>query len=108
MPMVILGAFFFLFVPDVLLLAITGIGDMQAVAPDVARPWRSCPQQAQAADPGRHRRRTATSYALAVYLFAPIAVVVPLTISTAVGAVDHRRRARAGHRRVPGPLPRRA
>ncbi len=27
-----------------------------------------------------------SAYALAVYLFAPIAVVVPLTISTAVGA----------------------
>ena len=46
-------------------------------------------------------------YALAVYLFAPVAVVVPLTISTAVGARDDRRRARAGHRRVPRPLPRR-
>ena len=27
-----------------------------------------------------------TSYALAVFLFAPMAIVVPLTISTAVGA----------------------
>ena len=74
--------------------------------PAVRRRSRSCPQQAQAAIQGDTEQARA-GYALAVYLFAPVAVVVPLTISTAVGAADHRRRARAGHRRVPRPLPRR-
>ena len=44
------------------------------------------PQQAQERGAGRHRRPTARRYALAVYLFAPLAVIVPMTISTAVGA----------------------
>ena len=43
------------------------------------------PESAQAAIQG-DADAGATSYTLAVYLFAPIAVVVPLTISTAVGA----------------------
>lgn len=55
------------------------------------------------------------SYVLAVYLFAPIAVVVPLTISTAVGAssiVGERERGTgeflAHPRRRPRDLPRQA
>ena len=43
------------------------------------------PQKAQAAIQGDTEPPQA-AYALAVYLFAPVAVVVPLTISTAVGA----------------------
>ena len=49
------------------------------------RPSRCCRQRAQAAIRGDTPPAQA-SYALAVYLFAPVAVVVPLTISTAVGA----------------------
>ncbi len=46
---------------------------------------RCCPAAAQAADRGDTGQAKA-AYALAVYLLAPVAVVVPLTISTAVGA----------------------
>ena len=83
-PMVALGSIFFLVVPTILLLTITAIGDVRVVA-QVSDALQVLPQQAQDqiqgdTDSGR------TSYALAVYLFAPVAVVVPLTISTAVGA----------------------
>jgi ABC-type Na+ efflux pump permease subunit len=83
-PMMVLGAIFFLFIPTVLLLSITSIGDVQAVQ-QISQALDVLPERAQEAirgdtDAGR------ASYALAVYLFAPVAVVVPLTISTAVGA----------------------
>ncbi len=83
-PMGILGAFFFLVVPAVLLVSITQIGNNPAVG-KIAQTLDVLPAQAQAqirgtSDAGR------AGYALAVFLFAPMAVVVPLTISTAVGA----------------------
>ena len=83
-PMVLLGSIFFLVVPTILLLTITAIGDVRVVS-QVSDALQVLPQRAQDqiqgdTDAGR------TSYALAVYLFAPVAVVVPLTISTAVGA----------------------
>lgn len=83
-PMVILGAIFFVFVPTVLLLTITKIGDIDAVN-QLSQALEILPQKAQSqlqgdTDAGR------AAYALAVYLFAPVAVVVPITISTAVGA----------------------
>ncbi len=83
-PMVILGSVFFVFVPLVLLLAITRVGDIQAVQ-QVSQALDLLPQQAQEAIRGTSDSAR-TSYALAVYLFAPVAVVVPLTIATAVGA----------------------
>ena len=83
-PMGILGAFFFLIVPATLLLTITKFGDIEAVS-KISQALDVLPQKAQeqikgTSDAGR------ASYALSVYLFAPMAVVVPLTISTAVGA----------------------
>lgn len=83
-PMVALGSIFFLVVPTILLLTITAIGDVRVVG-QVSDALEVLPQRAQDqiqgdTDAGR------TAYALAVYLFAPVAVVVPLTISTAVGA----------------------
>ncbi len=83
-PMSILGAIFFVVVPTILLLALTSLGDVEAIS-KVADAVEVLPQQAQEqiqgdTDAGR------ASYALAVFLFAPVAIVVPLTISTAVGA----------------------
>lgn len=83
-PMLILGGIFFVFVPTVLLLTITQIGDVSAVG-QISQALKILPQKAQdqiqgTTDAGR------AAYALAVYLFAPVAVVVPITISTAVGA----------------------
>lgn len=84
LPMVFLGSLFFLVIPIVLLTSITKIGDQEVVA-SVAQTLEVLPEEAQAriqgdTDSGR------TAYALAVFLLAPIAIVVPLTISTAVGA----------------------
>ncbi len=84
-PMTLLGAFFFLIVPAVLLSTINSIGDVDAIA-GVSDALKLLPQSAQQAVPEAATPATKVSYILAVYLFAPIAVVVPLTISTAVGA----------------------
>jgi ABC-2 type transport system permease protein len=87
-PMLILGSIFFLFVPVVLLFAITRVGNVQVVE-QLSTTLEVLPQQAQnaidsAVTTGSQQGRAA--FAMAVYLFAPVAVVVPLTISTAVGA----------------------
>ena len=84
LPMLFIGSLFFLVIPVILLLSITAVGDIEAVS-QVSQALEVLPQSAQDAiqgdtDSGR------TAYALAVFLFAPVAVVVPLTISTAVGA----------------------
>jgi ABC-type Na+ efflux pump permease subunit len=83
-PMVALGSIFFFIIPTILLLAITRVGDIDVVH-QISQTLEVLPQKAQSqlrgdTDAGR------ASYALAVYLFAPVAIVVPLTISTAVGA----------------------
>ncbi len=84
MPMVFLGALFFFFIPTVLLLTITQIGSIEVVS-QMSQTLEVLPQSAQdqiqgSTDQGR------TAYALAVFLLAPVAIVVPLTISTAIGA----------------------
>ena len=84
MPMGILGSIFFVIVPLVLLLSITSLGDVPAVR-SVADTLDVLPRAAQDQIKG-DTPQGRTSYALAVFLFAPMAIVVPLTISTAVGA----------------------
>jgi ABC-type Na+ efflux pump permease subunit len=84
-PMTLLGAFFFLVVPAILLSVINNLGSNDAIA-QVSDALKLLPQSAQNAVPADVGPETKVSYVLAVYLFAPIAVVVPLTISTAVGA----------------------
>jgi ABC-2 type transport system permease protein len=84
MPMSILGGIFFVIVPLVLLFSITSLGDVASVR-SIADTLEVLPQRAQEQIKG-DTPQGRTSYALAVYLFAPMAVVVPLTISTAVGA----------------------
>ena len=84
LPMVVLGGIFFLFIPTVLLLTITKIGDVSVVS-QMSQTLKVLPPAAQeqiqgTSDAGR------TAYALAVFLLAPVAIVVPLTISTAIGA----------------------
>ncbi|MCB1272189.1 MAG: ABC transporter permease subunit [Microthrixaceae bacterium] len=84
LPMVGLGMVFFLLVPTALLLTLTKV-DSSAMATKVSDSLEILPAaaraQIQGTTPGGR-----TAYALAVFLFAPVAVVVPLTISTAVGA----------------------
>ena len=84
MPMLFIGSLFFLFIPTVLLLSINSLGNVEAVN-QVSQALEVLPQAAQDAIRG-DTEAGRTSFALAVYLFAPVAVVVPLTISTAVGA----------------------
>lgn len=83
-PLLILAGIFFVFVPTVLLLTITRIGDVGAVN-QLSQALEILPQKAQNQLQGDTDKGRA-AYALAVYLFAPVAVVVPITISTAVGA----------------------
>ena len=84
--MVILGGIFFFFIPtDPACSRSPQVGDVQAVE------QLSTDARGAAAEGAGSRSRATPSaaqaaYALAVYLFAPVAVVVPLTISTAVGA----------------------
>ena len=83
-PMVGLGALFFFVVPTILLLVITQVSDARVVE-QLSTTLQVLPQRAQDALQGDSPEAQA-AYALAVYLFAPVAIVVPLTISTAVGA----------------------
>ncbi len=84
LPMLILAGFFFVIAPTILLSLITSAGRSPAVQ-KVAAAVDVLPAQAKAAIKGESPADQ-TSYALAVYLFAPLAVIVPMTISTAVGA----------------------
>ena len=84
MPMVFLGALFFLFIPTVLLLTITQIGDVKVVS-QMAETLEVLPEAAQEQIRG-NTDEARMAYALAVFLLAPVAIVVPLTISTAIGA----------------------
>ena len=84
MPMLFLGGIFFVLIPTVLLLTITKIGDVHVVA-QMSQTLKILPQAAQHQIRGRTPQGK-TAYALAVFLLAPVAIVVPLTISTAIGA----------------------
>lgn len=83
-PMLGLGGLFFLVIPTILLLVVTRVQDAGLVQ-TIATTLEVLPDRAEAAIQGTTPNGRA-GYALAVYLFAPVAVVVPLTICTAVGA----------------------
>jgi ABC-type transport system involved in multi-copper enzyme maturation permease subunit len=85
-PMVFMAGLFFVAIPTFLLLVISKIGDVKVVE-TVSQTLKVLPEGARAAIESRcHDPAGCTEYALAVYMFAPLAIVVPLTISTAVGA----------------------
>jgi ABC-type Na+ efflux pump permease subunit len=84
LPMLVLAALFFVVIPTVLLFILTHVPN-EAVVKKVAVTLDVLPPRAKAAIRG-FSPAGRTSYALAVYLFAPLAVIVPMTISTAVGA----------------------
>jgi len=83
-PMAILAALFFVLFPTVLLLVL-GAAQRSEVVRQIGATLDILPDRVkdsvQGPDP-----LTQAQYAMAVYLFAPLAVVVPLTISTAIGA----------------------
>ncbi len=84
MPMAALGLLFFLVVPTILLVMITSVGTVGPLE-QIASTLEVLPENSQSQIQG-DTPQGRTGYALAVFLFAPVAVVVPLTISTAVGA----------------------
>jgi len=84
LPMTILGSCFFIFIPTMLLLTVTRIGQLEAVD-QISKTLEVLPPAAQDQIAGISPEGQ-TGFALAVFLFAPVAVIVPLTISTAVGA----------------------
>jgi ABC-type Na+ efflux pump permease subunit len=84
-PMGLLGMVFFVVVPAILLTIINDIGSVGAIK-QVSQALQLLPQSAQHAVPHGASPGTKVSFVLAVYLLAPIAVIVPLTISTAVGS----------------------
>jgi ABC-type Na+ efflux pump permease subunit len=83
-PMVFLGILFFVFIPGVLLGSIASLGE-SATVQSIAETVDAMPGQASQAVAGMGPQARA-SYILAVVLFAPVSVVVPLTISSAIGA----------------------
>jgi len=83
-PMMILGGLFFVIVPTLLLATITRIGDVELMT-QISETLEVLPADTQAQLQGESPEGRA-GYAMAVFLFAPVAVIVPLTISTAVGA----------------------
>ncbi len=84
LPMVILGSIFFVVAPTILLLALSTIGENETIA-QISGAIDALPEIAKDKIQGESEAGRA-SFALAVFLFAPMAIVVPLTISTAVGA----------------------
>ena len=87
-PMLILAALFFVVAPTILLSVITTVGDIKIVerVSDALDVLPKAAQNAVSAKVESDSPAAKTSYALAVYLFAPLAVIVPMTICTAVGA----------------------
>lgn len=83
-PMALLGSFFFVIVPVFLLAVIGAVGSQDAVQ-GVAQAVKFLPQAAQKDIPNIDPIGQ-VQFMIAVYLLAPIAVVVPLTISSAIGA----------------------
>ncbi|MCZ7534079.1 MAG: ABC transporter permease [Acidimicrobiia bacterium] len=83
-PLIILGGMFFVILPVILLGAMSFVKETSAVAQigDIIGTLPDSIQNNIRGDDGVSR----ASYAFAVYLLAPIAIIVPLTISSAVGA----------------------
>lgn len=86
LPMMVLGGLFFVLVPLVLLTTITRIGNVEIIA-QISQTLEMLPAAAEENIRGDSETGRA-GYVLAVYLFGPVAVVVPLTIATAVGAAS--------------------
>jgi ABC-type Na+ efflux pump permease subunit len=86
MPMLILAGIFFVVLPAILLYAI-GHAEKIELVKQIGATLDVLPERVKQAVARAGTTPSARAqYAIAVYLFAPLAVVVPLTISTAVGA----------------------
>jgi ABC-2 type transport system permease protein len=83
-PLAVIAGLFFVVIPAALLVLITHVSDVRLVQ-QLSSVVGSLPKQLRASVKGDAAPAQA-SYALAVYLFAPLAIIVPLTVSSAVGA----------------------
>lgn len=83
-PLAVIAGLFFVVIPAALLTIITHVSDVRLVQ-QLSSVVGSLPKQLRANVKGDSAPAQA-SYALAVYLFAPLAIIVPLTVSSAVGA----------------------
>lgn len=86
-PMIALGVIFFLVVPFVVLGLISSLKNVE-VAQQISQALDFLPQSAQNGIPQDLPESTRAAFVLAVYLLSPVAIIVPLTISIAVGAVS--------------------
>ena len=84
LPLTIVALLFFVIIPTFLLLILGSVKDAN-LAKKLSDVVGSLPKDLQAKVHGQKGPASA-SYALAVYLFAPLAIIVPLTVSSAVGA----------------------
>jgi ABC-type Na+ efflux pump permease subunit len=84
MPLSIVALLFFVVIPAFLLLIVGSVKD-STLASKLSDVVGSLPKDLQANVQGS-KGTAGASYALAVYLFAPLAIIVPLTVSSAVGA----------------------
>lgn len=83
-PLVILSSMFFIILPAILLGAMSLVQQTNAIT-QIGSIIGTLPEAIQSNIQGDNPA-TRASYAFAVYLLAPIAIIVPLTISSAVGA----------------------
>jgi ABC-2 type transport system permease protein len=84
MPLAIVALLFFVIIPTFLLLIISTISDVKLIN-QLSDVVGSLPEEVRHSVNGQ-KGPVQASYALAVYLFAPLAIIVPLTVSSAVGA----------------------
>ena len=84
LPLGIIAALFFVVLPAALFLSLATIKDVGVVG-KIGDLMGSMPKSIQHQTAGRAPNVQA-AYALAVYLFAPLAIIVPLTVSSAVGS----------------------
>jgi ABC-2 type transport system permease protein len=84
LPLGIIAALFFVVLPAGLFLSLATIKDVGVVG-KIGDLMGSMPKSIQHQTDGRAANVQA-AYALAVYLFAPLAIIVPLTVSSAVGS----------------------
>jgi ABC-2 type transport system permease protein len=84
LPLGIIAALFFVVMPAALFMSLTSIRDTGLVT-QIGNLMGSLPKSIQRETAGRDPNVQA-AYALAVYLFAPLGIIVPLTVSSAVGS----------------------
>ncbi|MCZ7525457.1 MAG: ABC transporter permease [Acidimicrobiia bacterium] len=84
LPLAVVALLFFVVLPALLLYAVSSVEDAELVG-NLGNVIGALPESVRRNVRG-DTPEVEASYALAVYLFAPLAVIVPLTVSSAIGA----------------------